>query len=62
MDHTELNWDPPKESRAPKIPKKEWEKHRTWICDLHRNGSTLEEIMSVMRYHSTQEGTFFEPT
>lgn len=57
-----LDWDPPKVSRAAKIPEEEWDKHRKWICDLHENGSTLEEIMSVMRYHIVQQGTFFEPT
>jgi|HubBroStandDraft_6_1064221.scaffolds.fasta_scaffold3113952_1 hypothetical protein len=61
MDPPELNWDPPQVSRAAKIPEGEWEKHRIWISDLHKNGSTLEEIIGVMRYHSAQEGTF-EPT
>jgi hypothetical protein len=62
MDPAVLDWDPPKVSRAARIPEEEWNKHRTWICDLHENGSTLEEIMIVMRHHSIQEGTFFEPT
>ena len=59
---SELNWDPPKTARAPHIPEAEWELRRSWICDLHENGSTLKEIMSVMHHHSAQEGTFFNPT
>jgi hypothetical protein len=62
MDPPELNWDPPQVSRAAQIPEEEWEKHRIWISDLHKDGSTLEEIISVMRYHSAQKGAFFEPT
>ena len=62
MDPPKLNWDPPHVYRAAKIPEEEWEKHRIWISDLHSNGSTLEEIMSVMRFHAAQKGTFFEPT
>ena len=62
MNSTVLNWDPPEVSRAAQIPDEEWDKHRIWICDLHENGNTLEEIMAVMRYHSVQEGTFFQPT
>ena len=58
----ELNWHPQKVSRAAKVPEEEWERNWTWIVGLHRHGSTLEQIMSVMRYHSAQEGTSFDPT
>lgn len=62
ISYSELSWDPLKASRASRIPEAEWELRRTWICDLHENGSTLKEIMSVMNHHSAQEGAFFNPT
>lgn len=62
MDSVVLNWDPQQVLRATKIPEEEWEKHRMWICDLHESGSTLEDIIAVMRYHSLQEETYFQPT
>jgi hypothetical protein len=61
-DHTELNWSPPEVSRAARIPDTEWEKYRVWICELHQNGRTLEEIMTSVRSRCAEEGSSFEPT
>jgi hypothetical protein len=61
-DHAELNWNPQRVPRAARIPDTEWEKYRVWICDLHQNGRTLEEIMTSVRSRCAEEGSSFEPT
>lgn len=58
----ELNWSPQKGSRAATIPETEWDKHRILITDLHRNGTTLDDIMSIVRQHCAQQGLSFDPT
>ena len=45
----ELNWNPPKVSRAAKVSEKEWEKHRIWIIGLYQYGSTLHQITAARK-------------
>jgi len=52
MDPPESNWDPPTGIPGSQDPEEEWEKHRIWISDLYQNGSTLEETISIIRYHN----------
>jgi hypothetical protein len=61
-NHTDLNWNPQKVSRAAQIPETEWEKHHILITDLHRDGRTLEDIMGIVRRRCVEAGSAFDPS